>query len=87
MPYDEHLKQDIGKEFIEDSRPVIDVSQHLTKSAIQSLVATNNQIRSELTRFNGDVDKAYNFYNKLYSSQKSKLSSYTSKIWSGYQIL
>lgn len=80
MPYDEHLKQDIGKEFIEDSRPVIDVSQHLTKSAIQSLVATNNQIRSELTRFNGDVDKAYNFYNKLYSSQKSKLSSYTSKI-------
>ncbi len=80
MPYDEHLKQDIGRDFAESSRPAFDATQYLTKSAIQSLVVTNNQIRSEISRFNGDIDRAYNFYSNLYNSEKSKLSSYTSKV-------
>ena len=80
MPYDDNLKQDIGRDFAENSRPAFDSTQYLTKNAIQSLVVTNNQIRSEISRFNGDIDKAYNFYNNLYNSEKSKLSSYTGKI-------
>lgn len=80
MPYDDSLKQDIGRDFTEGSRPAFDTSQYLTKNAIQSLVVSNNQIRSEISRFNGDIDRAYNFYNNLYYSEKSKLSSYTSKI-------
>lgn len=80
MPYDDSLKQDIGRDFTEGSRPAFDTSQYLTKNAIQSLVVSNNQIRSEISRFNGDIDRAYNFYNSLYNSEKSRLSSYTSKI-------
>ena len=80
MPYDEGMRQDIGRDLISESQPAFDTSQYLTKNAIQSMVVSNQQVRSELSRFNGDIERAYNHYNNLYNLEKARLNSYSGKI-------
>ena len=80
MAYDEQLHQDIKRDFRNDSSPVPETTQYMTKDAIQSMVIANQQIKSEISRFNGDINKAYDFYNGLYNSEKSKLNAYSNKI-------
>ena len=80
MPYDNTLRQDIGADFAEDSRPTIDIAQIAAQNSMKSLILANQSLKSELTRFNGDVEKAYDFYNNLYQTERSRLNSYNGKI-------